>query len=193
MHFAEFGKNAGTEYAPRRHSRAGTNDPHTILSIRSVISPETLESIWNQHANRLVLIARSIGEPAEDAVQEAFISLALQREVPINVVAWMVRVIRNQILSWRRAGTNRQKREEAVSNGRDWFSPTVDPLSTDDLMNGLQQLPDLQRQLVVMHHWGELTFDQIAEILGNSRSTLHREYQSGMAALRKHFEISIEK
>ena len=158
-----------------------------------MISPETLESIWNQHANRLVLIARSIGEPAEDAVQEAFISLALQQQVPNNVVAWMVCVIRNQINSWRRAGTNRQKREEAVSNGRDWFSPTVDPLSTDDLMNGLQRLPDLQRQLVVMRHWGELTFDQIEEILGNSRSSLHREYQSGMTALRKHFEISIEK
>ena len=111
----------------------------------------------------------------------------------VNVVAWMVCVIRNQINSWRRAGANRQKREEAVSNSRDWFSPTVDPLSTDDLMNGLQQLPDLQRQLVVMRHWGELTFDQIEEILGNSRSSLHREYQSGMTALRKHFEISIEK
>ena len=133
-----------------------------------------------------------MGEPAEDAVQEAFISLAMQREVPINVVAWMVRVIRNQIISWRRAGTNRQKREEAVSNRRDWFAPTVDPLSADDLMNGLEQLPDLQRQLVVMHHWGELTFDQIADILGKSRSSTHRDYQSGIGALRKHFELSLE-
>ena len=38
-----------------------------------MLDPDKLTEIWDQHADRLLLIARSIGGPAEDAMQEAFV------------------------------------------------------------------------------------------------------------------------
>jgi RNA polymerase sigma factor (sigma-70 family) len=159
-----------------------------------VISPQQLEAIWREHVDRLVLIARSFGEPAEDAVQEAFIKLAAQVDPPDDVVAWMVGVARNQLISWHRAGARRRKREESLSLTKAWFCTPValertagggEAIDAGELTKSLQQLPDSVRQIVVMHHWGNLTFDQIASIIGKSRSSTHREYQQGISTLRK--------
>ena len=38
-----------------------------------MIHYEQLVSAWNDYADRLLLIIRAFGDPAEDAVQEAFI------------------------------------------------------------------------------------------------------------------------
>jgi RNA polymerase sigma factor (sigma-70 family) len=165
-----------------------------------VISPQQLEAIWREHVDRLVLIARSFGGPAEDAVQEAFIKLATQTNPPDDAVAWMVGVVRNQLISWHRAGLRRRKREESISQSKSWFCASEVSLETGDGLDGaidaseltrsLQQLPDSVRQIVVMHHWGNLTFDQIATIIGKSRSTTHREYQQGIIALRKQLTVN---
>lgn len=149
--------------------------------------------------DRLVLIARSFGEPAEDAVQEAFIKLASQTDPPDDVVAWMVGVARNQLVSWHRAGERRRKREESLSLTKSWFCKSVsldgsvgtgESVDAAELTHSLQQLPDTVRQIVVMHHWGNLTFDQIAIIIGKSRSSTHREYQQGIASLRKQLTVN---
>jgi RNA polymerase sigma factor (sigma-70 family) len=152
-----------------------------------MIPPETLRQLWIDHSDRLLLVARSMGEPAEDAVQEAFVRLATQSTLPDEPVAWLVRVIRNQIAAWHREGVRRRHREQARSAHVSWF-PGGDgggaAAEMAEVTAQLRRLPDDQRQIIVMHLWGNLTFRQIAVILDSSRSSVHRRYQQALDQLR---------
>jgi RNA polymerase sigma-70 factor (ECF subfamily) len=53
----------------------------------------------------------------------------------------------------------------------------------------LQGLPAEQREVIVAHLWGGLTFEQIAGLVGASSSTAHRWYLAGLAALRDRLRV----
>lgn len=154
-----------------------------------MLPPEELARLWEQYADRVLLIVRGFGEPAEDAVQEAFVRLSAEPEPPQETLAWLVQVARNQLLQWWRA--DRRRRRRAAERCRDEELLTAggieDKLDAQAVSRALQELPAEQRQPVVMHIWGGLSFEQIAQMLGTSRSTAHRHYTAGMAELRKHF------
>jgi len=156
-----------------------------------VVEPATLRDLWLSHANRLVLIARSIGEPAEDAVQEAFVALAKENQLPRDPLAWLVRVARNQLLHWRRSGQRRRERERIVARDR-WFEPSAESVETqldaEDAMQAMESLPAEQREIVVMHLWGEMSFETIAGVIGTSRATAHRRYVNGLRQLQQRLE-----
>jgi RNA polymerase sigma factor (sigma-70 family) len=163
-----------------------------------VIDPIQLRQIWSTHGDRLTLIARSIvdSQDAEDAVQEAFVSLAVQTMLPDDPLAWLVRVVRNQLLQWRRSQGRRRRREQQRLQ-RDpgasaWFvQPQLaidQTLDAVEVANALRDLPEDQREVIVMHLWGEMTFERIAAVLGGSRSTVHRLYARGLIRLKQRFE-----
>lgn len=121
-----------------------------------MIDPVTLRDVWQTHADRLVLIARSTGEPAEDAVQEAFLALAIQDELPDEPVSWLVCVARNRLLQWRRGQMRRQRREQTAAGER-WLQMPPDRVDTRfdaaEATEALRRLPDGEREIVVMHFW----------------------------------------
>jgi RNA polymerase sigma-70 factor, ECF subfamily len=66
-----------------------------------------------------------------------------------------------------------------------WFSPPDrDYAGEQNLRRALSELPDDQREVVVMHVWGELTFSEIAELLGVSSNTAASRYRYALAKLR---------
>ena len=159
-----------------------------------MIEPALLQQLWTENIDRLLLVARSIGEPAEDAVQEAFVRLAVQHDLPDDPVAWLVRVMRNQLLAWHREGTRRRRREQVRAAEAPWFAEKAsrsDEVDWSEVAEQLRRLEDEPRQVIVMHLWGGLTFQQIAEILGSSRSTIHRIYQKALAELRARYEAPL--
>lgn len=155
----------------------------------NAIEPTILAKLWRQHAERLLVIARASGEPAEDAVQEAFVALAQQPVLPDDPLAWLVRTARNQLLQWRRGRLRRGVRERRAVEGASWF---VTPSElAERLIDGHQvtawlvELPQEDREVIVMHLWGEMSFRQIADITDESSATAHRRYQRGIEALRR--------
>lgn len=155
-----------------------------------MIEPAELRTLWLENADRLVLIARSMGGNAEDAVQEAFVALATEVTVPDDPLAWLVRVTRNRLLQWNRSQKRRVGRESAVS-ARPWLSDSSvaidDRLDADAVSAALQKLDSPTREIMVMHLWGEMTFSSIAQVLEISRATAHRNYQYGVDQLRLQF------
>ena len=155
-----------------------------------MIDAATLRELWDQHADRLLLIARACGEPAEDAVQEAFIALSTQAQVPDDPLAWLATVARNRLRGWRRSWLRRRRRENLVGH-RAWFAG--DTVDIDKQMDGnavaaaIQQMPSPQREIIVMHLWGEMTFESIAAVVGGSRASAHRSYQKGIGQLKHRF------
>jgi len=162
-----------------------------ITTDAAEMPPEELAETWRCCSPRLLLIARAVGEPAEDAVQEAFLQLSRQSPTPADPFAWLVTVTRNQLLQWRRSGDRRRKREHSDPT-RVWFecqTPRLDDaLDAKNVTDALGDLAPEQREIIVMHLWGEMSFSSIAELMSTSRSTVHRTFQSGIQAMRQRFD-----
>jgi len=155
-----------------------------------VIDAATLVEIWDAHADRLLLVARSIGGPAEDAVQEAFVELARQPELPVDPMAWLVRVTRNRLLQWHRGNRRRRTREILVSESS-WFDCEIlnvdQRLDAREVTAALIAISSPEREVIVMHLWGDMTFESIAEVIGVSRASAHRAFTRGLETLKAQF------
>jgi RNA polymerase sigma factor (sigma-70 family) len=155
-----------------------------------VMGPEVLAQLVDVYAAALVLYARQWCDAPEDVVQEAFVKLARQRQPPDKAVAWLYRVVRNGALSAARAARRRRKHEtEAAARAPAWFVPSpAARLDAEAATAALQALPPEQRETVVAHLWGGLTFEQIGELTGVSSSTAHRRYLTALSVLRERLE-----
>jgi RNA polymerase sigma-70 factor (ECF subfamily) len=154
------------------------------------IGSEELGRLFDAHAAGLRLYACQwcVETDAEDAVQEAFVSLARQRTMPDQVTAWLYRVVRNAAISAARSRKRRSHREARVSSGEAWFSAVDDQLDAQSAARFLQELEADCREVIVARLWGGLTFEQVARLQGCSLTTAHRRYQDGLARLHERLE-----
>ena len=163
-----------------------------------LISANELSQIWQAKSAALGLLARSIGDDGEDSVQEAFLKLAVERPKPSDPVAWLFRVVRNQALSHRRSQKRRLERENKVvlarqiELGDSWFfrpQEIENQLDSQVATTALRELSEQQREIVILHLWGGLTFRQISEVLQIPGATAHRRYQESLEALRVRLRV----
>ena len=160
------------------------SQPRTPRSEPPDINP--LSRILDQHAAALVLYARQLCPDPEDAVQRAFIKLSDSEPWPEDLRAWLYRVVRNEAIGQLRSEQSRRKREQAVAQTRAaWFDPNPgDRIDADQAVAALAKLEPSQREIVVARIWGGLSFREIAELVGISSSTAHRDYQTALKALQ---------
>lgn len=150
------------------------------------ITPQQLAQLLDRHAAALELYARQWTHAPEDCVQDAFVQLLRQPAVPDNAGAWLFRVVRNRALSTRRSDMRRTKHEQrAAVEQPGCFVSAAGPLDADEVARALEMLPGEQREIVVARIWGELTLQQVAEVVQLPRSTVHRRYHEALATLRK--------
>ncbi len=156
------------------------------------MEPERLGRLLDEHAASLILYARQWCSAPEDVVQEAFIKLAAQRPPPDNLAGWLYRVVRNGALTAARAERRRHRHEKTVARQTaTWFVVGESAkLDAEIATTALQSLPLEQRETLVAHLWGGLTFEQIGELTGVSSSTAHRRYLAGLSALRERLGVS---
>ena len=155
------------------------------------MSPAALARLIDAHAAPLVLYARQWCDEPEDVVQEALLKLVGQARPPQDAVAWLYRVVRNGALDAAKRARRRQRRESAAARPVRWFvEPEVDGLDAETAVAALQRLPPEQREVIVAHHWGGLSFERIALVAGCSASTAFRRYSAGLDDLRKHLGVS---
>ncbi|MEJ7637865.1 MAG: RNA polymerase sigma factor [Singulisphaera sp.] len=152
---------------------------------------ELLGHLLDRHSAALELYARQWCETPDDVVQEAFLKLAGQGVLPSHPAAWLFRVVRNGAIAAGRSALRRRRHEARAAVGATpWFEPAGavgegglrDP---EMAAAALRAWPLEQREVIVAHLWGGLTFEQIAEVAGCSSSTAHRSYSAGLATLRR--------
>jgi RNA polymerase sigma-70 factor (ECF subfamily) len=156
------------------------------------MGPEYLGRLVDRHAAALVLYARQWCAVPEDVVQDAFLKLVSQRREPDNPVPWLYRVVRNAALTAARTARRRQRHETAAAaRVPAWFAADTDAegLDGEAAAAALQRLPPEEREAIVAHVWGGLTFEEIAELTGCSSSTAHRRYAAGLMNLRERLNI----
>ena len=151
------------------------------------VDPDELGKLLNQHFAALTLYARQWSAASEDIVQEAFIQLARQPQAPDHTAAWLYRVVRNRAIAIARSETRRRRHEQAAGQSTaPWFVPDpANKIDGDRAARALGALPLDEREVIVAHLWGGLTFAELAEVTGLSSSTAHRRYETGLRRLRE--------
>ncbi|MFN4083513.1 MAG: RNA polymerase sigma factor [Bacteroidia bacterium] len=137
---------------------------------------------------------------AEDIFQETFIKIintlkSGNYNEEGKFVGWAVRVGRNLTIDYIR----KQKRDVTItdSEGNDIFTYLViaeenvqDKMIKNqtfrELKDLVRMLPQEQREVVMLRHWGNLSFKEIAEITGVSINTSLGRMRYALANLRKY-------
>jgi RNA polymerase sigma-70 factor (ECF subfamily) len=147
---------------------------------------ERIEKLVQTRLDDLVLYAKQWKHnAAEDVVQEAFVKLMYQKVFPDNPVAWLYTTVRNLSNNELRAQHRRKRREFDVQTEKGLFDlpDTEQKEDAEQLIRELESLDLEYREISVAKIWGGLTFDEIAVMVGTSRSGVHRRYQEGLRRL----------
>jgi RNA polymerase sigma-70 factor (ECF subfamily) len=155
-------------------------------SKQSFLSAEELVGIVDKRFPALVLYARSWNiNAAEDLVQEALMKLVKQPKRPVNPEAWLCKTIRNAAVSRHRKSERQKKHEtEAARQKPDWFVPG-DSLLAKEAAEKLAELSAERREIVVLRIWNQLSFDEIAELVGMPKTSVFRMYTEALQELRR--------
>ena len=150
-----------------------------------------LLDIAEDAAGSLLLFARQWDpEFAEDVVQEAVLKLVAAVDNgdarPENITGWLFTVVRNESINRLRMKKTCKNHHENYANTKPvWFEPSTETkLDAELVSEKLQTLPLENREVIVAKIWGELSFEQIGELTGTSRSSAHRRYVEGLQMLR---------
>lgn len=130
-----------------------------------------IELSYRRYGSALVLFAAALtGERsrAQDAVHQVFLKLLESgslREV-LDAKAYLFTCVRNAVLNDRKV----RRRDVALDPECAWFEPPHRDFAAElNLRRALWELPEDQREVTILHIWGELTFAQIAEVLKHQR------------------------
>ena len=146
---------------------------------------DEIELLYRQHGAALVLFGASITgdrSRAQDAVHQVFLKLLESGDLRRagDKKAYLFGCVRNAVLNERR----RQDRDQPLEDAA-WFSPpNQDYAGEQNLRHALGGLPEDQREVVVLHVWGELTFSQIGDLLNISANTAASRYRYALGKLR---------
>ena len=146
----------------------------------------TIEKLYRQHGTQLVLFASAlIGERsrAQDVVHQVFLKMLERGSLghATDAKAYLFTSVRNAVLN--EAGV--RSRDVPLDPKSAWFDPPDrDYAAERNLRRAIGALGEDQREIVVLHIWGELTFLQIARVLSISPNTAASRYRYALARLR---------
>ena len=158
-------------------------------------APFDLERLYDNHAQALFafLLSFTRSEPdTQDVLQEVFIKLAQRPdllECIRNERAFLLRLSHNLAIDLMRRRSTRQKHYEQIEiEALDSFAAAHEPDQRafgEALSDAVGELPPEQRAVVHLKLWQDLTFEQIAELLGIPLNTAASRYRYGLDKLRQ--------
>jgi RNA polymerase sigma-70 factor, ECF subfamily len=152
-----------------------------------------LARVYDLHADAIYAYALNLTRhdaDARDLVQELFRRLA---DRPVNAGlrderSWLLRSLHNLAVDTiRRRDSRERTRDRWAAEPATPFAPTSDPDEAAfrrELSEALGDLPPEQRAVVHLKLWEELTFEEIAQVLGVSPNTAASRYRYGLDKLR---------
>ena len=156
-----------------------------------------LADLFDLTAQRLVRFAATVTgnqADAEDALQAVFSLLARHPRLLASAsLPWpyLLRSIRNEALRLaRRRGRTREIPADPASSG-DSADPALQVAIEETgacVRRVLQSLPLEQLEVVVLKHWEDLTFAEIAESLNLSQNTVASRYRYAIEKLQRGLE-----
>lgn len=131
---------------------------------------------------------------AEDIVQELFVKIAERRNKIAgakNISAYIFRMASNLVMDFLR---NRQKERKMLCEG-DFLLVKAERGKREEYEKYLSRLqlavaglPPEQKEVVFMHYFQDMTFDEIADLLNTSINTVASRCRYGLEKLRTFME-----
>lgn len=169
-----------------------------------------LERIYRDHRQGLFTLALSItrnAERAEDAVHTAFARMCRRLtdgdgvggngrlETVGDPVAYVHAAVRNAAIDQLRGDSSVVVSPQSIfAEAGDEADPVVAVCDKERdrlIRRAVEDLPDDQRQVVVMKVFGGLTFRQIAEVFGEPLATITSRHRRALKALRQRIETLV--
>ena len=153
---------------------------------------EHWQAWYDRHGPALLLFARQLTHSlaeAEDAMHDGFVRFWKRRGEVDDPLAYMYRAVRSAALDAGRSAGRRRRRELSLDYSdrpgvpQPWRDAARDE-TDQQLRDAIGQLPQAQREVLVMKVWGGLTFDQIAAAIDIPRSTSAARYTAAIKAMR---------
>lgn len=151
-----------------------------------------LAELFQRYGGRVLAYIRAMAGarfPAEDAVQEVFLTLwqkaGLYSPQGGEAAGWIFTLTRHKVFDIQRSlGRVRESGSpdlELLSPGEDPEDPSLAP----SLHKALSMLPPEQAQPIRLAYYGDLTYDETARRLGIPLGTLKTRIRTGLATLRR--------
>jgi RNA polymerase sigma-70 factor (ECF subfamily) len=142
--------------------------------------------LYEQHRRGLLAYACSFlpsFAAAEDVLHQVFEKMLRGNVEIVSAPApYLYRAVRNTALNALRHRT----REVELQDG--WLdAPSGMEETAVELQSALQVLPEEQREVIVLHLWGPMSFEEIGAALGVSPNTAASRYRYGLSKLRQQF------
>ncbi len=166
-------------------------------------SVDALAALYDRYCTRAYRVAMSVCSDdgcAQDAVQEAFVSIwrsgASYNSQRGTVAAWLLTVVRNRAIDLARRNDAAAAAHASECHLNDLPAPddVCDQALTHETANHLHglldQLPDVQREVITLAFYGQLTHTEIAEHLGLPTGTVKGRMRLGMHKLRANIETT---
>ena len=157
--------------------------------------PAAVELIWDRYADDLFAYLQVVlcsKHDAEDVLQTVFVRIAQKRHRLADarrLDAYVYRMARNEAFS---LISSRKKGRTIEAVDESWLIVPEGRKEPDDLAEQLQaalaNLPQSQREVIVMKIYRQKTFLEISGLLGLSQNTVASRYRYGMEKLRTFLE-----
>jgi RNA polymerase sigma-70 factor (ECF subfamily) len=167
-------------------------------SLRAALArndPAAVELMWDRYSGDLLTYLQAVlcsRHDAEDALQSIFVRIVRKRHklaTARSMDAYVYRIARNEAY---RLISRRKKEDKAHKTTDSWLIASEDNKKSSELAEQLQvalaQLPQPQREVIVMKIYRQKTFSEISRLLGLSQNTIASRYRYGMEKLRNLLE-----
>jgi RNA polymerase sigma-70 factor (ECF subfamily) len=162
---------------------------HSTERVNSKLKPQDIRQLYEQHRRGLLAYACSFLSSftaAEDALHQVFERL-LRGDVEISgePAPYLYRAVRNTSLNLIRSRTREVELDDA------WLESPVGMEGVGvELQSALRELPEEQREVILLHIWGQMSFEATAAALGISPNTAASRYRYGLMKLREQFKVT---
>ncbi len=158
------------------------------------LSEEEFKECIREYGARLLMYARQFvndRQEAESVLQDAFIRLWREGyNRRYTLLQQLYTRVRSSAIDYLRRNQRRSRREHIYMTdiqNDSWFDHRLtddEDARRQELERALQALPGPQREVLTMKIWGGLTFQEIADTLGESLGTVASRYRLALQKLR---------
>lgn len=149
--------------------------------------PHSISQIYDAHAGSVFAFALNLTrdrESARDVLQEVFLRVARHGGLDLDsdeTRSWLFRAAHNLVIDRSRRDGTRAKTVERISQEpASLFTPQTNPdeqAFRAAVAKAMLTLPEEQRAIVHLKLWEDLSFSQIAAVLGISPNTAASRYR----------------
>jgi RNA polymerase sigma-70 factor (ECF subfamily) len=146
---------------------------------------DSLENLFLRLADPLYRYALHLlrhAQDAEEAIQNVFLKMLRRNDRSIPKEAYVFASVRNQCIDMQRSAKRKSGGKVPVEliDARG-----VDPLTRKMVQDSLQELPEEQREVIILKFFCQLTFSEIAIVLGVNHNTVAGRYRYGINRLQE--------